>query len=234
MNSLRLDNIGDFPCAVRKSKRAKYAQIKVGSRGVEVILPFRHAFHEASRLLANKKSWIEKQLSQLTPPKPLTAPPSLYLAALEEFWTIDYQLEENPPKLFSKSDQTLLIQGGLGKENIWQLLLQKWLQKKAQAFLPTLLSALSLEVQLPFNKLSIRKQRTRWGSCSSHKNINLNYQILFLPMNLAKHILLHELCHTVHMNHSKAFWTLLKEHDPNSTQHERQLKEPRLFVPGWV
>jgi predicted metal-dependent hydrolase len=234
MSKTQWPNIGAFPCNVRKSKRAKYLQLKVSTRGVEIVLPFRCPFSEATRLLESKKHWLETELSKLKPPQPLEPPASLYLGALQEFWTVHYEPKESVARLVEKSDQTLVIRGQFNQDVKWQKLLQRWLKKKAQVFLPPLLQAMSTKSELKFNEVSIRGQRTRWGSCSAHKNINLNYQILFLPLGTAQHILLHELCHTVHMNHGPSFWKLLLQLDPHTLQYEKQLKQPHLFVPNWV
>jgi predicted metal-dependent hydrolase len=234
MSKTQLPNIGDFPCSVRKSKRAKHLQLKVSTRGVEIILPYRCAFIEANRLLEDKKEWLTTALAKIKPAPPIAPPASLYLGALEEFWTLDYEHSEKAARLIEKPDQNLLIKGEFEKNQNWQTLLRKWLKKKASVCLPPLLESLSIKTGLNFKEVSIRGQKTRWGSCSSQKNINLNFQILFLSKGAAKHILLHELCHTVHMNHSRSFWKLLRELDPKTLEYERQLKQPRLFVPDWV
>ena len=75
-----------------------------------------------------------------------------------------------------------------------------------------------------YNRISIRKQKTRWGSCSSKNNINLNMNLLHLPSELMDYILLHELVHTRVKNHSKDFWNELETVVPNARQVDRKLK----------
>jgi predicted metal-dependent hydrolase len=234
MSKTLLPHMGNFPCSMRKSKRVKHLQLKVSSKGVELIIPFRCSLKEGIRFFESKQSWLEAALSKLKPLAPLSPPASLYLSALEEFWTVDYVFQEGNARLYEKGEQNLLIKGPFEKDLKWQRLLQRWLKRKAQLVLPPLLQTLSDKTNLTFNEVRIRGQRTRWGSCSAHKNINLNYQILFLPLETAQHILLHELCHTVHMNHSASFWKLLRQLDPQTLHYEKQLKEPRLFVPEWI
>lgn len=81
--------------------------------------------------------------------------------------------------------------------------------------------------QLPFTwqKLYIRSQKTKWGTCSSKGNISLNWRLIKCPVNIWDYLIVHELCHTVHMNHSKAFWELVKKHHPEVDFAHRWLKK---------
>jgi len=76
-----------------------------------------------------------------------------------------------------------------------------------------------------YNRVSIRKQKTRWGSCSSKNNINLNMNLLHLPSELMDYVLLHELVHTRVKDHSKDFWNELNTVVPNARQIDKKLKD---------
>lgn len=102
--------------------------------------------------------------------------------------------------------------------------LQHWLRKvieeslrrNAKAILPSRLSQLSAQHNLPYHSVKINSSKGRWGSCSAKKAINLSYFLLLLPNHLIDYVLLHELCHTREMNHSRRFWNLLDA----MTQHQ--------------
>ncbi len=79
--------------------------------------------------------------------------------------------------------------------------------------------------QLPFGRIAIRNQRTRWGSCSKKKNINFNYRIALLPQELSDYIIVHELCHTKEFNHSTKFWALVAEIVPEYKTLRKRLRE---------
>ena len=77
---------------------------------------------------------------------------------------------------------------------------------------------------LQYNRVSIRNQRRCWGSCTSLKNLNFSYKILFLPDHLRDYIIVHELCHLVELNHGKGFWELVAQEVPSYPAHIRELK----------
>lgn len=76
-----------------------------------------------------------------------------------------------------------------------------------------------------YNRVAIRNQKTRWGSCSSDKNLNFNYRLCLLPPFIADYIIVHELCHLAELNHSRAFWELVSKAIPNYRDIEKELKK---------
>jgi len=82
----------------------------------------------------------------------------------------------------------------------------------------------NLHYQLSWNRVAIRNQRRCWGSCSSQKNLNFNYKILFLPPHLSDYIIVHELCHLLEMNHGQQFWDLVEQQIPDHQRHRAELR----------
>jgi predicted metal-dependent hydrolase len=87
---------------------------------------------------------------------------------------------------------------------------------------------------LVFQRVLIRRQRTRWGSCSNRGTISLNCCLLFQPPQAVRYLLIHELVHTVHMNHSQRFWERVARHCPQFHSLDRQLRAGWRQVPSWV
>ncbi|MBN2018197.1 MAG: M48 family metallopeptidase [Candidatus Cloacimonetes bacterium] len=79
-----------------------------------------------------------------------------------------------------------------------------------------------------YNRAFIKNQKTLWGSCSAKKNINLNYKLVLLPNELQEYIMLHELVHLTHRNHSKAFWQELERFCPEYINRRKELRKYRL------
>ena len=98
-------------------------------------------------------------------------------------------------------------------------------REEARENLEKRLSELAEQHNFRYNRVSIRSQRTRWGSCSSKDNISLNMKLLHLPQHLIDYILLHELVHTKVKNHSKDFWNELETVVPNARTVDEQLRE---------
>lgn len=153
-----------------------------------------------------------------------------------EIWNITYQPSDqsNQTICIPALGNRLTIQGNTEHLSHCQAVLRKWLIHRAHRDLAPWLRQLGYELNLPCRRISVRGQKTRWASCSSQKDISLNYKLLFLPRPLVHYVLVHELCHTVHMNHSPAFWALVGEKQPNYSQWRAEIKQGWRYVPRWV
>ena len=80
-------------------------------------------------------------------------------------------------------------------------------------------------VGVTYGRITIRNQKTRWGSCSSKGNLNFNVALMRAPIEVLEYVVVHELCHRLHPNHSKAFWTEVARVLPNYKTQEKWLKE---------
>ncbi|MBP9817491.1 M48 family metallopeptidase [Candidatus Shapirobacteria bacterium] len=86
------------------------------------------------------------------------------------------------------------------------------------------LSELKSKHDFNYGTVTVKNTSSRYGSCSSTNNLNFNWQIIFLPRPIFRHILLHELTHTIHHNHSYKFWLQLSKYDPDFVAHRQYLK----------
>ena len=106
------------------------------------------------------------------------------------------------------------------------------MRRRAQETLPTRLQTLAAQHNLHYKRVTLRDSRTRWGSCSSNGTISLNIQLVLLPTKLVDYVLLHELCHTIEMNHSERFWAKLDTlTNTDSRLLRKELKAYRCNMP---
>ena len=113
--------------------------------------------------------------------------------------------------------------------------LREWLRSLAKTHISELLETLARENGFtPPSGIRIAFQRSRWGSCSTSGVISFSALTLFLPPELVRHVALHELCHTKHMNHGLAFQTLLTRFDPKTALYREQLPKAGNMIPEWI
>lgn len=85
------------------------------------------------------------------------------------------------------------------------------------------------QMGVKFARVTVRDQKTRWGSCSSKGNLNFNYRLHYLPQELMDYVVVHELAHRIHMNHSREFWEVVAAFDADYKEHRKRLKEIRIY-----
>lgn len=219
--------------AIVENSRSKRPSLQITPHdGLVVVIPPRYKKEKIPTLLKNKKDWIEKNLQHWHNAREEWGhtqneyPSSIELKAFEQTWQITYK--ENAPAV-QQADESLTL-----NISAWEVLLKNWCEKQAKDRLPQLLESVSKEIGLPYKSCAIRNQKSRWGSCTSKGHINLNMKLIFLPPHLVKHIMIHELAHTIHMNHSSDFWNLVAKHDPNYKTHNAELKKALFYVPHWL
>lgn len=227
---------------IRVSLKAKHVYIKVSHLGeVEVVVPKGFDQRRIPEILQRRQDWIAKTIERIEAERQLVQsepagvlPERILLRSLAEEWSVTHRpLDGTSVKLFVVGDRQLVLQGLLEKD-MCQEALRRWLTRKAYLHLIPWLERVSQDVTLTFSKASVRGQKTRWASCSSKKSISLNYKLLFLPPHLVRYVFIHELCHTIHLNHSLNFWTLVAQKEPNYKQLDIELRKAWRYVPTWV
>lgn len=100
---------------------------------------------------------------------------------------------------------------------------------RALRYIPNRVIHYAVEMHVRFGKVTIRNQKTRWGSCSSNGNLNFNCQLMRMPPEVIDYVVVHELCHLKEMNHSKAFWEEVEKVMPDYRIHREYLKKQRIL-----
>lgn len=220
---------------IRRSKRAKHLRINIHPQtGVEVVLPERMSERHVKPFVQQHSAWISHQVHKLGMDKPHRLPESVHLKLTDEHWNIDYKTVNRETFSHKQKAGQLTIVGPNTQLHPCRRQLYLWLRKRARQLLPARLEILSQSTGLRYNRVSIRTQKTRWGSCSSRGNINLNDRLVLLPAGMADYVMIHELCHTVEMNHSRAFWRLVDRHCADYKIQQKNLRQARQLLPDWI
>jgi len=225
------------PYQVRKSKRAKHARLVMNLNGiVEVVLPNGYCAGDAEILVRQHLDWIENQKQRLKAHKqPVksehTFPASITFFVLNETVAIRYQRNDDTNGWDMKNGALTVF---MQHERYSHEILQNWLKRRAAAYLPHMLAEIALEMGETYTSVSIRLQKTRWGSCSSQRRINLNAKLLLLPKSLVRYVMVHELAHLQHLNHSAAFWQRVREFVPDYSEQRKALHAWEKVAPDWL
>lgn len=228
-----------FDYQVRVSRRAKRLQVRITSLGeIEVVLPQRVSPRHIEPFISRHQDWISRTQAKFLAQQPHLAsaetvmPDVIELKAANRQFHVQYDWSDHSrARLREMPDRLYVCARDLSHARDT---LQNWLTDKARQHLGEQLRCVAGELGFSYRRYSIRAQKTRWGSCSSTGTISLNRALLFVAPELVRYLMIHELCHTVHMNHSPRFWQLVAHHEPDYKACERQLHEASLQVPLWA
>ena len=231
-----IESQSELEWKLRISPRARYARLLIKPfGGLEVVIPKRFPRNQVAGLVAKHATWARRQLARQSKLRQsIRLPQYLSLAFDNSATPVIYQddpLQLNFELFEEQSTDRIVVRASGHQECVREL--RSWIRHRARESFPALLAQISTRTGLGFNKMSVRSQKTRWGSCSRRGNISLNDQLLFLPANTVEYLMIHELCHTRHLNHSKAFWALVESHCPDFRAHEKLLSDSRNLVPDW-
>ena len=232
-----------FDYTLRVSERARFIRLYVSpAKGLEIVVPRGFNCKHLPDVLHRKSAWIERALERVRPQREAMLaygewrfPARIVFHAVDLAW--DVRTKWLPAKRLSINFHRpgqMEIQGPIDDAALGRSLLGRFLIVQAENYLPPLLAAISRNSGLVYKRVAIRRQRSRWGSCSAHGSISLNAALLFLPYHLTRYVLVHELCHTVHLNHSERFWSLVGQHYPEYRSAEREMRDARDYVPRWA
>ncbi len=223
---------------IRESPRARRLSVRVFRSGrVEVVVPHHASQRAIANFLEQHRAWIERKRAESrrnTLPTPPFPPETIELAACGERWRVHVAGGTSRVLLKTIAPGLLSLTGRIDDTHAVHRALRRWLVTKAHVVLAPLLAATARETGLSYSKIAIRRQRTRWGSCSTRGAISLNATLLFQRREVVHYLLIHELVHTRHMNHSKRFWRCVARHCAGYERLDRELRAGWKQVPAWV
>lgn len=230
---------------VRSSARARRVQLRVLPQGiVEAVVPHGVGPRAVDAFVAQHRQWIAKRLARIdaqrqSRPHLFEDPPRrVHLTSLDRAWAVNYvwldDAASGPARPGARERSGGVLEVRAADAEAARALLRRWLMRQAKEHLVPWLRQTAAELGLDVGGVSVRAQKSRWGSCSARGNISLNRNLLFLPPEGVRYLFVHELCHTVHMNHSRRFWALVARLDPHFERHEALLRGAHDYVPLWA
>lgn len=227
---------------VRISRRARRLSVRVfPDARVEVVVPPRARPREVEHFIAAQREWIESKRTQALAnrPAPEVFPPAFIdFAMTGERWRAHVAGGSGPLRITepggpADADRILVIRGE-AKPIALRRALRAWSMRAARERLEPRVAALAASLGVRYARVSIRRQRSRWGSCSVRGTISLNVCLLFQRASVVDYLIVHELTHVKHMNHSIRFWQAVEAACADWRALDRELLRGWRTVPRWM
>ena len=227
---------------LRVSDRAKHVRLTMTARdGLVVVVPRRMRRFDPAPVLRERRDWIAGAEAHVAVKRATflggsaaLLPDAIDFRATGEHWRVEYRPSDSERVRARSADGRIIVSGAVADATACVAALQRWLQGAAVERLLPMLAEESERHGVAYWRAGVRGQRHRWGSCSSGGSISLNRCLLFLHPELVRAIVLHELAHIRHPNHSAAFWAELQGFDPLVNEHRTAIASAWDVVPPWA
>jgi predicted metal-dependent hydrolase len=201
-------------------KKRKTISIKITNEGeVIVSTPLYVSNEKIKQIIENKKNWIASKLKLVKSEEETINENKdcISFLGIECKINIYEGCNASTRLMFENNEFHIYVSERLkdNKNESINEILKKWYRLQARNILEKRTTIYAEKLKVYPNKIFIKDQKTRWGSCSSKGNINYNYRIIMTPLEVIDYLVVHELCHMVHLNHSKEFWNLVGSIIPN-------------------
>ena len=225
---------------IRRSQRARRARIVVTADKVEVVAPLRMPEKQIQQFMRAKQTWIQSaknKVQQHVDNILSFAPKSYQQGAMIPYQGEKYKLQlkasqEKQIKIAFEEAFIAYVPEGLHKTLTHTELSEKirsalviWMGQAAAKKAAKTMDHYVLLYRLTPRSIIIKTQKSRWGSCGIHNDINLNWLLILAPAEVFEYVVVHELCHIAQRNHSTAFWSLVARHCPDYKQQRLWLKQ---------
>jgi predicted metal-dependent hydrolase len=232
---------GDSP-HFRISNKARRISIRVfPDARVEVVVPPRARPRDIESFVTAQREWIDSKralaLRNKQAPEPFP-PAQIGFLMTAERWRLHLAAGAGRVRIKERGNAAdasrVLDIAGSVEGRALRGSLRAWLKRMAAARLEPRVAALAAATGVKFSRVAIRRQRSRWGSCSVRGTISLNLCLLFQRPEVVDYLIIHELMHVRHMNHSARFWAAVEKHCANWRALDRELLAGWRSVPRWV
>ncbi|MEC9374802.1 MAG: SprT family zinc-dependent metalloprotease [Pseudomonadota bacterium] len=220
------------------NKQARNLSLRVEFNGsVKLIIPPHAELSEIKSFVRENLDWIAKSRAYYASriKNHDLLPREIFLRATNSVVKVIYsQCSKDRTPYWGQDEDNLYLRAPIINQDLCWPLLKDWLKLTARNTLRKQLNDLAKKVNLTPKKLQIRLQKSRWGSCSSLATISLNAALMLRPLDEVDYVIIHELCHLKHMNHSSKFWKMVSVYSPQYKRFDHSLNEAWKDMPYWL
>lgn len=218
----------------RVHPRARRMTLKISPTGeVIVVTPRFIPQWSIKQFVSSHSEWIQKQLESLAANPSPNSFEKLLLFGKKYDLTLRYT-SELPAGVHIQGTQIFLNPTQPLTEKIWNEShteqLNRFLKRTARTYIEPRTSQISQIMAIEYQQLRLKAQKSRWGSCSSDGNLNFNWRLVHCPPEVIDYVIVHELAHRKHMDHSTRFWNLVAQYNPDHRLHRGWLKRHGRFL----
>jgi len=199
-------------------RKVKYPRLEF--KGLELLIILPPEIKEPSKIIEKRKAWIQRKWNIIQEAIKKAGMPKDFMIFGETYLIEKTKTIEKP--IISLTEKKIYLdRENLKHSNLILNQLKKLLKMKVKSIIAEYTSKYGLQI----NKILIKRQQTKWGSCSGKKNITLNLKLVCLPDQILRYIIFHELTHLKHKRHNQAFWQAISQEYPNYKEYEQKLLE---------
>ena len=233
----------DFEYQVKRTNRRRSATIKVDDDAVVVVIPKTLSDAQLAELLRAKAPWVRKKLREIAL-LPKVAPKEYVSGEAFAYLGEEYRLQccemdsSRVPKGVQLLDDQLVLHVDPGasedkRRAYIKASLLRWYREQALECLADKTEQYAQVIGVRPNSVKVKSYKSRWGACSATGDITYNWRLIMAPHRVVDYVVVHELCHMVHLNHSRAYWATVEKFYPDYKEcsawlktHGRTLAEP--------
>ncbi len=218
---------------VTMSPRARTWRLTIHpDSGLTIVLPVRSKI-DLARLLDSRSAWIFRHLDRLASSPVPAPPPPLRHGAILRYLGDLFRLELAAGATAPEIDEAAgVLRAPDADHRSLRATIEAWYRRRAEGVFADRLRMINDRLGYRFQRVTIRDQKTRWGSCSARGNLAFNWRLVMAPIEIVDYVVAHELVHLIELSHSRAFWRRVAAIDPAYLVHREWLRDhgPRLVL----
>lgn len=204
---------------LKRSSRARLIWLNIKQKtGLVVTIPHYYHLKFLPDYLRTNSEWIlrnlDKYCSQIQDSPAVNALPTNTISYLGKYITVMQERNISGPTALKLKQNNLIISLNSTSDNLSLNELEHWYRIQASRLIQAKVKKYSQLMGLDYNRVVIRDQKSRWGSCSCRRNLNFSWRLIMAPESVLDYVIIHELCHLKEMSHSKSFWNLVASYCP--------------------